>query len=473
MDVLLCVLGGTMASDREPVNYVPNQQAMPPLGLLYIAQVLVNDGYSVSVDDQSVTGITTDELLSKIVKKADPRVLGVSVYLRNYANTRDLVNRVKAWNPNIKVVAGNYVPTFFPNQLMQEMNVDFCIQGEGEHSFHELVRYIFGKGSDLSKINGLVYRDHDAIKSGPAHVPIGDLDTLPIPDRKLVDFNYHYQHKSTCIMTSRGCPFSCKFCTFEKLMGKCWRPRSAENVLSELQLLKSAGYKDIILVDSNFSLNKKRALTICQGIKHEGLDSMQYSADVRVDAASPVLFRSMAVANFKSVLFGIESGTQRMLDYYKKGITPVQVRLAVEKAREARVETVTGSFVIGGPDETMDEAIATVKFASDLNISAAMIQVLSTTPVSDIYEDLVQRKIYTPRPDDWKREMYVVDMVPGAIPLRRVKSLANEGFIRFWTNPKRRSRYLWNMFIDNSYMRYLVATIENATKNKGGDSREE
>ncbi|MEX2726997.1 MAG: radical SAM protein [Candidatus Sigynarchaeum springense] len=470
MDVLLCVLGDAVGADRENGSFTPKQVAMPPLGLLYLAQILSDKGYQARVYDQAVTGASNAEILEGVIKKADPHILGVSVYLRNFAATRDLVKRVKSWNPNITIIAGNYIPTFFPENVMREMSVDYCIRGEGEIALLALVDHVLKHKGDLASMKGVIYREHGLVKAGLPPEPVVDLDTLPIPDRRLVDFNYRFQRKSTTILTSRGCPFDCKFCTFERLMGRAWRARSPENVLEELHRLQSDGYEDIIVIDSNFALNKKRAFRICQGIVQEGLRGLRFSSDVRVDSATKPMLRTLASGGFQSILMGIESGNQRLLDFYKKGFTVEQAQTAVRNASDAGIGMIMASFVVGAPDETLAEAINTVKFAERLGISFAMLQILSTTPVSSLYADLVASGRYTPGPDDWKRELYVADMIPGTVPRAVLKALVNEGFVRFWSNAKRQTRFLWDTFKRDAFVLYFLDMVRNGMRRGGGSA---
>ncbi|HME52193.1 MAG TPA: radical SAM protein, partial [Candidatus Lokiarchaeia archaeon] len=403
MDVLLISAGDLLDEQYHDKEYDKNQVAMPPLGLLYLGQVLVNNSYDVKVYDQNVTGVRNAELMETLIKKWDPHIIGVSTCIHNYWTTIDLVRRIKEWNPNAIIVAGNYIATFFPDKLMQEEPVDYCIRGEAEYSFLDLVNRLMRGEQVNDEIKGLVYRERGIIKTSPIPEPIKDIDSIPIPDRRLIDFGYQLQHKSTSIMTSRGCPNNCRFCYFSSIMGRRWRARSVDNLIEELSMLKSQGYKDIVLGDSNFNLNKKRTLHLCAEIKKNGLDSIAYSGDMRVDGVNYDVMRSLQKVNFGKILFGIESGNQRILDYYNKGITIAQVQQAVKTANKARLDVIMASFIIGATDETLSEVITTIKFANKLDISFASFQLLLTIPISPIYQELVERGYYKPQKDDWKK----------------------------------------------------------------------
>jgi anaerobic magnesium-protoporphyrin IX monomethyl ester cyclase len=339
---------------------------------------------------------------------------------------------------------------------MKENSVDFCIRGEGEYALLDLVNSIFKNNRNYGDITGLVFRERNLIKSNQMGKYIEDVDKIPIPDRKMIDFNYRLQHKSTAIISSRGCPFGCTFCYFDKIMGKKWRPRSVKNVIEELVLLKSQGYKDILIGDSIFTLNKKRTYQLCSEIKRNRLDEMAFSGDARIDVVDYNVLRSLASVNFVQILFGIESGNQRILDYYHKGIKIDQIKQVVKTANKARLDSVAGTFIVGAPDETLEEVTNTIKFANKLDLSFVVFQILNTIPISPIYHDLVAKGYYTPRDDDWKRSILVVDASPKAVPKMDLIALMNDGFVRFWTNPRRILKLVWNSLSRDVYLRYAV-----------------
>ncbi|MFX1298797.1 MAG: B12-binding domain-containing radical SAM protein, partial [Promethearchaeota archaeon] len=440
-------------------KYLIKQTAVPPLGVLYLGQVLHDNGYSVKVYDQAVTGVMNVELM-ELIKKLDPKIVGFSVLIDNLWTTFDLFKRLKNWNPNVITVAGNYFATFYPEELMNEIELDFCIHGEGEYSLLNLVNQIFKQKKNFKEIRGLTFRENNTVKSTQPPDKIKNLDELPIPDRKLIDFNYKLQNKSTSILSSRGCPFNCRFCSFSAVMGRIWRPRSPKNIIKELLLLAEQGYKEILFVDDNFTLNKKRTYQICAEIKRNQLDYLNFSGDCRIDSVSIDLLRSLATINCKKLVFGIESGNQRILDYYQKGITIDQIKQALKTANKAGVEIIYGSFVLGAPDETFVEAANTIKFANKLDLSFIVFQILETIPISSIYQELVEKGLYKPKDDDWKKSLKVADICPIAIPTNKILNLIDEGFVRFF-NKRRIIKYIFETLKSDYYIDGLVQSIKN------------
>ncbi|MHA1358790.1 MAG: B12-binding domain-containing radical SAM protein [Candidatus Helarchaeota archaeon] len=462
MDILLLNLANLIGEQGKEREYHIKQFAVPPLGLLYLGQILNEHGYSVKVYDQTVTGINNIELL-KLIKKLNPRIVGFSVLIDNLWTTIDLHKKLKNWNPNIITVAGNYFATFFPEQLLKLVNFDFCVRGESEYILLNLVEVLFKKKKNLNEIKGLTYRENNTIKSTPPAEKVEDLNILPFPDRKLIDFNYRLQSKSTSLLSSRGCPFNCLFCSFSAVMGKTWRPRSVNNVIEELQLVKEQGYKDILFVDDNFTLNQKRIFQLCAEIKRNKLDDLNFSGDCRIDNVSFNLMRALVSINCRKVTFGIESGNQGTLNYYQKGITIEQIRQAIKTAKKARMDIIYGSFIVGAPGETISECINTIKFANALGLSFTIVQILETLPISPIYKELVKKRHYQPTPNDWQKSFNVPDICPTAVPTNVLLKIIAEGFVRF-LNKNYLMKLIFNTLVNDYNLNVLIHSIKNIRK---------
>jgi len=462
MDVLLLNLANLVDEQGQEKKYLIKQVSVPPLGLLYLGQILMDNNYSVKVYDQTVTGINNLELM-EFIKRLDPQIVGFSVIIDNLGTTIDLFKKLKIWNPNLITVAGNYFATFFPEKLMEEIGLDFCIRGEGEYNLLNLVDTISKQKQDFKEIKGLVFRENKIVKSNPIPEPAKNLDELPFPDRKLIDFNYKLQHKSTSILSSRGCPFKCRFCFFSAVMGKRWRARSVNNIIEELQLLKEQGYRDILFVDDNFALSKKRVFQLCSELKRNQLTDLNFSGDCRIDNVSLELLRALVTINFKKIVYGIESGTQRILDYYAKGTTIDQIKQAVATAKKAQMEIIYGSFVLGAPNETIQEAINTIKFAIKLDLSFIVPQILETIPISPLYQEIVEKGYYKPQVEDWKKSLRVPDICPTAIPTKKLLKLIDEGFIRFF-NKKKIIKIIFDALKKDFYINSLIYSIKNFKK---------
>jgi len=266
--------------------------AFPPLSLLYLAAVLKEIGVEVSVLDQPAIGLTVEETL-RWVEKENPDVLGFSTLTSSGQTAALISNKVKEKNPNVTTVFGNHHATFNAERILRKYpSVDVVARGEGEKTVVELANCL-KNGEDLKKVRGINFRNEGKMVSTPDQPLIKDLDSLPLPDRKLIDVEYHCviaganiaPKKFTSIVTSRGCVYGCRFCSCTELAKKRWRPRSAKNTLEELQFLASEGYKQLIFVDDAFTMNPKRVIEICRGIRKEKLD-LEWICEGRVDIFS-------------------------------------------------------------------------------------------------------------------------------------------------------------------------------------------
>jgi anaerobic magnesium-protoporphyrin IX monomethyl ester cyclase len=393
--------------------------AFPPLSILYLASVLEEIGVEVSVLDQPALGLTVEETL-RWVEKENPDVLGFST-LTSSGQTAGLIsNKVKEKNPEVTTVFGNHHATFNAERILRKYpSVDIVARGEGEKTVLELANCL-KNGEDLKKVRGINFRNEGKMVSTPDQPLIKDLDSLPLPDRKLIDVEYHCviaganiaPKKFTSIVTSRGCVYGCRFCSCTELAKKRWRPRSAKNTLEELQFLASEGYKQLIFVDDAFTMNPKRVIEICRGIRREKLD-LEWICEGRVDICSYGMLREMVQAGCRVLYLGIENANQRILDYYNKGITPEQSETAVRTAKKAGVDVIAGSFIMGAPDETREEIWNTIKFAQRVPIDLPQFNILGAHPGNDIWNEFVAKGFLDPE-KWWEKGVAVSEVYPYA-----------------------------------------------------------
>jgi len=423
----------------ESMYMVPT--AWPPLGILYCAGVLREAGIEVSLLDQPAKRFSLDQTVNW-VKKENPDIIGFSVLLSTAKEAPKIAERVKAENPNITVVFGSHHATFNAERILKKYPfVDIVVRGEGEHTSLEIARCL-EKQRDLDKVEGVTFRKNGRIVSNPDRPLNKDMGALPFPDRDLAGVQYKSaifgvkinSRKFTTMLSSRGCPFNCSFCGIRKFTRGAWRPRSVENVMAELEYLQSEGYEQFLFADDNFTLNTKRVSKLCRSIKKEGMD-IEWFCDSRVDHISYDMFRDMVNAGCRCLFFGIESANQRILDYYRKGITPEQSEKAVRKARKAGIDIIVGSFIVGAPDETQREIINTLQFANKLDIDVPDVNILGAQTGTDIWNDLVAKGLLNEN-EQWEDEICIPRDMPTPVPYEEVRSLIFEYFRAFYLNPR-------------------------------------
>jgi anaerobic magnesium-protoporphyrin IX monomethyl ester cyclase len=393
--------------------------AFPPLSILYLAAVLGGIGVEVSVLDQPALGLTVKEAV-QWVEKENPDVLGFSTLTSSGQTAALISTKVKEKNPDVTTVFGNHHATFNAERILRKYpSVDIVVRGEGEKTIVELANCL-GTEGDLNDVRGINFRNEGKLVSTPDQPLIQDLDSIPFPDRKLIDAEYHCviaganiaPKKFTSIVTSRGCVYNCRFCSCREIAKNRWRSRSAENTVEELHFLASEGYKQIIFVDDAFTMNPKRVIEICRGIRREKLD-LEWICEGRVDICSYTMLREMVQAGCKVLYLGMESANQRILNYYNKRITPEQSENAVKTAKKAGVDVVAGSFIIGAPDETREEIWNTVKFAQRVPIDIPQFNILGAHPGNDIWNEFVAKGFLDPE-KWWEKGVAVSEVYPYA-----------------------------------------------------------
>jgi len=443
----------------------------PPLGTLYIATILKNEGIEVSVLDQSAQGFSIKGTV-EWVKREDPDILGFSTLTSSGRTAAIIAEKVKKENPNLTTVFGNYHATFNAERILRTYPfVDMIVRGDGEHICLELVKCLGGKG-DLKEVLGITFKKKNRIVSTPDRPLLKNIDSLPLPDRELLDVEYHSTivgaivapKKFTSILSSRGCVFRCRFCGCRRFARNFWRPRSVENILEELRLLVSEGYRQFLFVDDNFALNQKRVMKLCQEIRKEKMD-IQWICDSRVDHCSYGMLRESVKAGCIMMYFGIESANQHVLDYFNKQITPGQSEVAVRAARKAGVDVIVGSFILGAQNETRQEIQNTLKFAQRLKLDVPQFNILGAFPGTDLWDELVMKGVID-ADKYWETGLCVSEVSSDTVPFEEIQRMIHEYFYNFLLRPSYiaaqlmrtlKSRYRLNVMLNNLNRRGVIA----------------
>lgn len=433
----------------------------PPLGLLYIGAVLENEGYIVEVIDYYAEDFS-NELLEKSVISSD--VVGMTVYTNDLNISFDISKKIKKINPKIPLIIGGPHCTFLKERSLLDLpHADISVMGEGEEVILDIVRYLNGD-KNISDIHGIIYRNNGKIVCGKPLKIIDDINSLPFPARHLVQkydynssaFGYKTKKKLTTIMTSRGCPFKCRFCArYGNIISKWgYRKRSAENVFNEIQEIYDK-YGTIAIVDDNFLENKKRVHKFFDLILESKINVDFIIEGARVDTADKKLYTKMKKANVKLITFGIESGNQDVLNFYNKKITLEQIEKAVKLAREMNFLT-GATFILGAPIETHKHIKNTIKFACSLQLDAAMFGPLMYQRGSSLWEEAVKNKKIS-------KDEYVVfgdiQLGLGNFTRQEINFYTKLAHIKFYLRPK----YIFSQ-IYKSILRMDYSPLINSLK---------
>lgn len=370
------------------------QKCYPPVSLLYLAASLQNAGFEPGVIDANAFGLSDEQIEHKI-KSAAPEIIGISLYSEVLSHVYELTQIAKKAVPNAKIVLGGPHATAIPKKTLDQFPlVDFVLTGEAEDSFPLLCSAI-KNNKGFKKICGLYYRDGKKTVSGPPHL-FPDVNTIAWPAKNLVadaylQKKYHSllvrKRPVDTLFTSRGCPFSCGFCyNFRKK----YRARTPEDVMQELVEIRGFGIRDIEICDDTFTVNQDRALKIFDLIIKEKLD-VSFRIKSRVDVFNEKLAGAAKKAGVYLVSFGMESGSQRILDAMDKKITLAQNAEACRLTRQYRMAC-HSSWVLGYPGETQDTVEATVRFILKNKPATVNLAVLRPYPGTPAYEIASQSK---------------------------------------------------------------------------------
>jgi radical SAM superfamily enzyme YgiQ (UPF0313 family) len=417
---------------------------MPPLGLLYVAGSLIEGGHEVLVIDQAAEGLTNKAVAERVLQ-ADAELIGISALTSSALRAAEITRLVKKANPNVHTLMGNVHATFCAEKILAKYPcVDLCVRGEGEETIIDVVQALEGDGyRKLKRVKGLTFRNRAGRVVATADRPlIKELDALPIPNRTLLSQDYHIKigeialrrGKFTTVVSSRGCPFVCTFCCCHVLCNRQWRARSPENIADELELLESQGYDHFLFADDSFTVNPKRAIKLAHLIRKRRIE-MDWIIEGRVDAASREMFQEMVRAGCRLVFFGMESGTQRVLDIYRKKTTPRLNRLAATNARAAGVDIIVGSFILGGPTETFREMQITTEFAKHCDIDFAQFNILGLSPGAPMWDEAIAKGYIDPE-RYWESGVLAANVFPDSPPLKRIRDIARDAFMDFSLRPR-------------------------------------
>jgi anaerobic magnesium-protoporphyrin IX monomethyl ester cyclase len=426
----VCLVSPLYYSDVKSVVGVSS----PPLGLAYLASVLRQD-HGVKIIDSNILNYTIEDV-ERELRSFNPDVVGVTSVTPSIYEAYKVAEIAKKVREDCTVILGGPHATFMPRQTLEECKyVDMIVRGEGEETTRELIEHI-EKGASLREVKGITFREDNEIIDTEPRPFIKNIDDIPFPSRDLLPLDlYKYNGvKYTSMLTSRGCPFKCSFCSSSRLFGGFWRGRSPENVLEEMKIIyEEYGVRNIMIVDDTFTLNQERAEKICDGIIKEGWD-ISWGASSRVDTLSKRLVEKMKKAGCWVIFLGIESGCQKILDTIGKRITLEQVKNAVRILKDAGIQ-VLGSFIIGFLQDTKETIEETIKFAKSLKLDYAEFSILTPYPGTPIFDYAKENNLLLT--EDWSKYTATEPVLKNRwVSTREVNALFQKAYITFYVRPR-------------------------------------
>ncbi len=362
----------------------------PPLGLGYLASVLRKEGFKVKIIDDAVEKLGLNKLLNK-VKNA--LIVGITSTTPTFNAALKYAQKIKNRFPEIFVVLGGVHVTFMPYDALKHEFVDAVCAGEGEYTLREVAERV-ERGKTLEGVKGLIYKEDGKIIDNGKREPIQDLDSLPFPAYDLMPLDRYtvlgHRMEHFPMISSRGCPFGCRYCSSSLFMGRKFRARSAENVVDEVEwLVNEFKAQYIAFSDDTFTLNRKRVEEICRELINRGIE-VEWSCSSRVDTINRSILEKMKRAGCSAIYYGVESASPAILRYYRKKINLDMVEKAVKLTKEFGIMTIC-SFIIGSPYETKEDMKATLRFALKLDPDYAQFSILTPYPGTEIYEEAKEK----------------------------------------------------------------------------------
>jgi len=357
----------------------PHARLTPPLGLAYIGSALRPEGHRVSAVDFNVSGLNLVRLTG-IIQREHPDVVGISAMTETVTNAYEIARQVKEIAPETVVVMGGAHPTILPLEVLEHAEVDYVVVGDGERAMVELVSALDGSGPELSAIAGLGFKTPDARvnERGPLLHP----DDLLLPARDLFPIDF-YQEPFNILTATGSCPFRCPFCSASAIWEGRRNARSPKGVVAELRMLQQEyGTDYVFFSDDIFTLNKKWVYELLEEMK--SLDfPMRWGCATRADLVDPELLHAMAAAGCEGIQYGVESGSQQILDtvkHIKKETVLAAVRAAVAEGID-----IACSFMVPFPDDTLQTIAETGEFMRELSEGGANLILNFTCPFPGTY----------------------------------------------------------------------------------------
>ena len=369
----------------EKVSNIPNEPLlMPPLGVLYI---LSNNTVKMDFLDNRVHGYDEEHLCS-ILSEYDLVAFGGTIF-----EVEEAINiSQRLQKEDITTVYGG--PNATINWELYSQYFDIIARGEGEGHFDEIIENF----NDLSKVNGLVYKENGKTQINEPRPFIENLDDLKFPARERINFNdymrhavgYTTRHPVDTIVSSRGCPYDCYFCSSKWIWSRRYRYRSADNVIEEMFHMREKFKTEAFYFrEDGFTIHKKRLLEFCEKVKN--LD-MPWLCESRTDALDNEILKKMKEANCIGIWFGMESCSQRTLDIIKKQLNLQRSQKVIAACKEIGIKT-GGGFMLGFPHETKEDMLWTGKKSKQLGLDYVFYNRVWAIPKSEMYSLIKEEKL--------------------------------------------------------------------------------
>lgn len=432
----------------------------PPLGIAYMAGVLQENHIDVEILDASAEDMDFKDVEKELLKRK-PDLVALTALTPTIGRALETAQVVKETLPDSIVVMGGYHPTFNFIETLEDENVDIVIRGEGEYIMLNLVQALENQSS-LHDVKGIVFEDKNSkeIVVNPEAPLIQDLDELPFPalnllpmkKYRLLDMDTHM----TTMITTRGCPMQCSFCSSAAMHGKKIRERSVENIVDEIEYLKTNyDINTIAFMDDTFTLKKRKVMAICDEILKRNIEIM-WGCTSRVDTLDEKLLKKMKEAGCITIFIGVESADQQQLDNMCKNTTIAKIENAFKIAHKLKIRTIA-SVALGMPGDTKEIMNKTVKFVHKLKPNYAIYSLATPYPGTRFYKEAFEKNLIKIK--DWSKYTLITPILETIdCSLNDMRKIQAKAFMKFYLRP----HYIIRQFLQDGP--YLLKTIFGVIK---------
>lgn len=427
-------------------NFIAKEGALP-LGIAYLAAVLRQAKINFEILD---TNFSQDwQEVRRVLKKTKPSIVAISFLSSMAKDAFRVAKLLKKLAPDALVVMGGPHPTIFPKETVENPYIDFVLMGESERSFLKLIKAIEKKDS-FKKIPGLVFKKGRKIIVNDKIDFVENLDSLLFPARDAFPTlgQYLKLRRSVTVMASRGCPFNCSFCqpTLRKIFGPRVRFRSPKNVIAELEEIKKLGFKEVVFEDDTLTAKKEWIRKLCQLMIKKRLN-LAWSCNSRVNLIEKETLKLMKKAGLKRIAFGVESGSQRVLDeVMQKGIKVEETVKAFDLCRRLGIKTV--AFVmLGSPTETKEEIKETIKLVKKIKPDWISVTRTVLLPHTHLWDFAHQKRLVRVKENNFNKFHYAdfnskthkIELSEKELHQAKNKLFFTWGITNFWQQPVKKS----------------------------------
>jgi radical SAM superfamily enzyme YgiQ (UPF0313 family) len=370
---------------------------VPHAGIAYLAAILERGGHEVALHDMRL--YASNDALYKKIRNFKPELIGISTASFGYKTTYEIIEGIKE-NFNIPIAVGGSYTSVAYSKILEDTKADYVVYGEGEEAFLDLANK-----TPLAEIRGLIWRNNDAIVTNPPSPLRENLDELPFPKYELFELNKMLE-KRIPIVSSRGCPGRCTFCSIRLVFGRAFRARSPENVVNEIRHWYRKGYDTFEFSDDNFSHDIQRAEKICDLIVQSGMRlKLIFGNGLRADRVNERLLAKLKKAGTVFIAYGLETSNPESLKLIKKDLDLDKLKEAVATTKGLGIQTQV-NFIIGCPGQTFDSFMDDIRFAEKLKADQLRFYNLVPYPGTELFEWIKKNGRFLYEPEEYLNSLH-------------------------------------------------------------------